>query len=58
MHLVLATLKRRVSALVAIVAIALCAFLALGRMPLDIVPHLGAPAIYVARTYSGIDPNE
>src|SRR5437879_11261030 len=56
MHLVLAALKRPVSVLVAIVAVALCAFLALRRMPADIFPNLGAPAIYVAQPYGGMDP--
>src|SRR5260370_3409697 len=39
-------------------AIALCAWLALSRMPIDIFPNLGAPAIYVAQPYSGMDPQQ
>src|SRR3981189_1787553 len=58
MRLVLAALTRPISALVAIVAIALCAFLALRRMPVDIFPNLGAPAIYVAQPYGGMDPEQ
>src|SRR5882724_3521975 len=58
MHLVLAALKRPVSVLVAVVAVALCAWLALRRMPIDIFPDLGAPAIYVAQTYGGMDPQQ
>jgi multidrug efflux pump subunit AcrB len=58
MKLVLAALRRPVSALVAIVAVALCAFLALRRMPVDIFPNLGAPAIYVAQPYGGMDPQQ
>src|SRR5205807_8346760 len=58
MRLVLAALSRPVSALVAVVAIALCAFLALRRMPVDIFPNLGAPAIYVAQPYGGMDPQQ
>src|SRR6266481_4899115 len=58
MKLVLAALRRPVSVLVAIVAIALCAFLALRRMPVDIFPNLGAPAIYVAQPYGGMDPQQ
>src|SRR6267154_5660396 len=58
MRLVLAALTRPISALVAIVAIALCAFLALRRMPVDIFPNLGAPAIYVAQPYGGMDPQQ
>src|SRR5262249_42984253 len=58
MRLVLAALKRPVSALVAVLAVALCAFLALRRMPVDIFPNLGAPAIYVAQPYGGMDPQQ
>src|SRR5918912_1201474 len=58
MRLVLAALKRPISALVAVVAVALCAFLALQRMPVDIFPNLGAPAIYVAQPYGGMDPQQ
>src|SRR5467141_527563 len=58
MHLVLAALKRPVSVLVAVLAVALCAFLALRRMPVDIFPKLGAPAIYVAQPYGGMDPQQ
>src|SRR3981189_251296 len=58
MRLVLAALTRPISALVAIVAIALVAFLALRRMPVDIFPNLGAPAIYVAQPYGGMDPQQ
>src|SRR3981189_3017499 len=58
MHLVLAALTRPISALVAILAVALCAFLALRRMPVDIFPNLGAPAIFVAQPYGGMDPQQ
>src|SRR5437868_9346247 len=56
MHLVLAALRRPVSVLIAILAVALCAFLAVRRMPVDIFPNLGAPAIFVAQPYGGMDP--
>ncbi len=42
--------------MVALVAIALCAILATQRMPVDIFPQVGDPAIYVAQPYSGMDP--
>src|SRR5882724_5602926 len=58
MRLVLAALSRPISALVAVVAIALCAILALQRMPVDIFPDLGSPAIYVAQPYGGMDPQQ
>ncbi len=56
MWLILAAMRRPVTILVAIVAIALCSVLALKRMPIDIFPDLGLPAIYVAQPYSGMDP--
>ncbi len=41
---------------VALIAIALCALLAVERMPVDIFPQVGDPAIYVAQPYGGMDP--
>lgn len=58
MRLVLAALKRPISTLIAVVAVALCAFLAIRRMPADIFPNIGAPAIYVAQPYGGMDPQQ
>jgi multidrug efflux pump subunit AcrB len=56
MRFVLAALSRPITVLVALVAIALCAVLALKRMPVDIFPQVGDPAIYVAQPYGGMDP--
>src|SRR5215218_2440457 len=56
MRLVLAALSRPVTVVVALVAIALCAVLAVNRMPVDIFPQVGDPAIYVAQPYGGMDP--
>src|SRR5438105_6258251 len=58
MHLVLAALKRPISVLIAVLAVAHFAILALRRMPVDIFPNLGAPAIYVAQPYGGMDPQQ
>src|SRR5438477_7102291 len=58
MRLVLAALSRPLTVVVALIAIALCAALALQRMPVDIFPQLGAPAIYVAQPYGGMDPSQ
>lgn len=55
MWLILGALRRPITILVAIGAITLCSFLALKRMPIDIFPDLGLPAIYVAQPYSGMD---
>jgi len=56
MRLVLAALSRPVTVVVALIAIALCALLAIERMAVDIFPQVGDPAIYVAQPYSGMDP--
>jgi multidrug efflux pump subunit AcrB len=56
MRLVLAALSRPITVLVASVALALFAFLAMQRMPVDIFPKVGEPAIYVAQPYGGMDP--
>ncbi len=51
-------MRRPVSVLVVLVALLLGGFLAQRRMPVDIFPALGAPAIYVAQPYSGMDPQQ
>src|SRR5579872_7378944 len=56
MRFVLAALSRPVTVVVALIAIALAAFLAIQRMPVDIFPKVGEPAIYVAQPYGGMDP--
>lgn len=56
MRLVLAALSRPIVVVVALIAVALCAVLALERTPVDIFPQVGDPAIYVAQPYGGMDP--
>jgi multidrug efflux pump subunit AcrB len=56
MRLVLAALTRPITVVVALAAIALLAVLAVQRMPVDIFPTVGEPAIYVAQPYGGMDP--
>src|ERR671912_388138 len=58
MRLVLAALTRPISLLMVMVAVALAAGLALRRMPVDIFPQGGEPAIYVAQPYGGMDPSQ
>jgi len=58
MPLVLAALSRPITILVAVLAVALCSLLALKRMPVDIFPQVGDPAIYVAQPYGGMDPSQ
>ncbi|MBM3783741.1 MAG: efflux RND transporter permease subunit, partial [Acidobacteria bacterium] len=56
MRLVLASLQKPVAVLVAVLAILGAAAMSLTRMPVDIFPSLGAPTIYVAQPYGGMDP--
>ncbi len=58
MWLVQLALRRPVTLLVAVLAVALAAFLAVRRMRIDIFPPLGAPTIYVAQPYGGMDPSQ
>ena len=58
MWLVLTAMRRPITVLVAVLAIALCSILALRNMLVDIFPSLGAPAVYVAQPYGGMDPSQ
>jgi multidrug efflux pump subunit AcrB len=56
MWLVLAAMRRPITVLVAVLALMLSSWLAIQRMPVDIFPDLGSPAIFVAQPYGGMDP--
>src|ERR1700731_1911128 len=56
MNLVSFALRRPISLLTMVVAVALVGFLALDRMSRDIFPVLGLPVLYVAQPYGGMDP--
>src|SRR5437868_1014313 len=56
MNLVSFALRRPISLLTMVVAVALIGILAIQRMPRDIFPDLGVPVIYVAQPYGGMDP--
>ncbi len=49
-------LRRPITVLVAVTAVALLAVLSLHRMPRDILPKLDLPIIYVAQPYGGMSP--
>lgn len=49
-------LRRPISVVVLIIAVALAAGLAIQRMSRDIFPALGVPTIYVAQPFGGMDP--
>src|SRR5262249_38888880 len=56
MWMVLTAMRRPITIVVAVLAIGLLSIIAVQRMKVDIFPQLGAPAIYVAQPYGGMDP--
>src|ERR1700681_3697154 len=56
MNLVSFALRRPISLLTMVIAVALMGFLAVDRMSRDIFPNLGVPVLYVAQPYGGMDP--
>src|SRR5438309_2642434 len=56
MNLIVFALRRPITIMVLMVAVALGCGLALWRMPIDIFPSLNLPVIYVAQPYGGMDP--
>src|SRR5258707_2483274 len=56
MNLVTFALRRPISLLTMVMAVALMGFLALDRMSREIFPDLGVPVLYVAQPYGGLDP--
>ena len=56
MNLVRLAMRHPITVLVACLSVVMASVLALRRMPVDIFPELGSPAIYVAQPYGGIDP--
>src|ERR1043166_1578126 len=56
MNLVQPALRRPLTIVVTVIAVALTSVLALRRLPRDIFPTLGIPTIYVAQPYGGMDP--
>src|SRR5213592_2697587 len=56
MNLVRPAMRRPLTIVVAVIAVALGSVLALRQMPRDIFPTLGIPTIYVAQPFGGMDP--
>jgi multidrug efflux pump subunit AcrB len=56
MWLIRAALRRPITILVAVIAVALTAVFAVNRMRADIFPDLDLPVIYVAQPYGGMSP--
>src|SRR5947209_20188760 len=58
MWLVFTAMRRPITILVAVLAVALTSIVAIRQMKVDIFPKLGAPAIYVAQPFGGMDPSQ
>src|SRR5437879_6890651 len=58
MWLVLTAMRRPITILVAVMAVALTSIMAVRQMKVDIFPKMGAPSIYVAQPYGGMDPSQ
>jgi multidrug efflux pump subunit AcrB len=56
MNLLQLALRRPLTIVVLVIAVALSSWLAIQRMARDIFPPLGIPTIYVAQPYGGMDP--
>ena len=56
MWLIRAALRRPITVVVAVIAVALTALFGVGRMRVDIFPDLNLPVIYVAQPYGGMSP--
>jgi multidrug efflux pump subunit AcrB len=56
MNPIVFALRRPMTVMVLVVAIALGSVLAVSRMPIDIFPNLNLPVIYVCQPYGGMDP--
>ncbi len=56
MNLVRLALRRPLTIVVAVIAVALGAWIGLQRMTRDVFPPLGIPTIYVAQPFGGMDP--
>src|ERR1035437_6384408 len=58
MWLIRAALRRPVSVIVIVAALALSSILALSRTRIHICPELDLPVIYVAQPYGGMSPQQ
>ncbi|MDA1273244.1 MAG: efflux RND transporter permease subunit [Verrucomicrobia bacterium] len=56
MKLIQLALRRPLTVIVMVLAVAIGAWIALQRMTRDVFPPLGIPTIYVAQPYGGMDP--
>jgi len=58
MNLIAGALRKPVTIIVAVIAIAFFSFMSIRNMRIDIFPQLGLPTIYVAQPYGGLSPEQ
>lgn len=58
MKLIEGALRKPITVMVAVLAIAFFSFLAIRSMKIDIFPRFGLPTIYVAQPYGGLSPEQ
>ena len=58
MKLIEGALRKPITVMVAVLAIAFFSFLAIRNMKIDIFPRFGLPTIYVAQPYGGLSPEQ
>ena len=58
LRLITTALRKPISVLVVILGIVFFSVLAIQKSPIDILPKLGLPTIYVAQTYGGLSPQQ
>ena len=56
MNPIVFAMRRPLTVMVLVVAVALGSLLAVTRMSIDIFPNLNLPVVYVAQPYGGMDP--
>ena len=56
MNPIVFALRRPMTVMVLVVAVALGSILAVTRMPIDIFPNLNLPVVYVCQPFGGMDP--
>ncbi len=58
MNLIISALRKPITVLVAVIAIAFFSYIAIGNSKIDIFPKLGLPTVYVAQPYGGLSPEQ
>ncbi len=58
LKLITSALRKPITVLVILLGIVFFSIMAIRKLPIDILPKLGTPTIYVAQTYGGLSPSQ